>query len=335
MIKKWLPERSLCMVHGPSGSGKTFAVLDWVLRIASGMSEWQGHTVRPGSVVILAGEGHAGLRGRVAAWKQTHGIERLERYISQSGIDLDTVLGREEALDAIRALSEPPSIVVVDTLHSHMTGDENSAKDAGAMLAGCRQIIAEFGCSVLLVHHTGNSEAAQHRARGSSAWKAALDIEVSVEAVRDVRVVTQRKSKDAELCEPRAFEIRSIEIEGWFDDEGEPYRSAVAVPNEVPEKTQKPSKVQEFAKLIESAWYATGASVSDQRPYISRSALSEYLTTQKGISERSAAQYMKESAKNKLIGCLTDNRIVGRHEHGWAILEPSLASSLMLNRQAG
>ena len=48
------------------------------------------------------------------------------------------------------------------------------------MLNACNGLMKEFDCSVLLVHHTGVSEEAQHRARGSSAWRGALDVEISV-----------------------------------------------------------------------------------------------------------------------------------------------------------
>ena len=48
------------------------------------------------------------------------------------------------------------------------------------MLDACGHLQAEFGCAVILVHHTGVSDEAQHRARGSSAWRGALDIEISV-----------------------------------------------------------------------------------------------------------------------------------------------------------
>ena len=72
LVKHWLQEQALIMVHGPSGGGKTFADLDWSLNMAAGLTEWNGHKVKPGTVVYLAGEGHLGLSSRVAAWKQHH-----------------------------------------------------------------------------------------------------------------------------------------------------------------------------------------------------------------------------------------------------------------------
>jgi RecA-family ATPase len=51
LVKRWIQEDALMMVHGPSGGGKTFIVLDWALRIAGGLSDWRGHRVKPGTVV--------------------------------------------------------------------------------------------------------------------------------------------------------------------------------------------------------------------------------------------------------------------------------------------
>ncbi len=71
------------------------------------------------------------------------------------------------------------------------------------MLDACGALISEFGCSVILVHHTGVNSETQHRARGSSAWRGALDIEVSIVPTSengDPMEIIQRKSKDAELA---------------------------------------------------------------------------------------------------------------------------------------
>ena len=152
------------MVHGPSGGGKTFAVLDWCLRIASSTPEWMACRVKPGNVVYLAGEGHHGLRGRVAAWKHQHACGPLSMWLSRDGCDLNTAEGYTRVANNLKALPERPCLIVVDTLHRFLLGDENSAQDAKTMLDACNSLMREFACSVLLVHHTGVSDEAQHRA---------------------------------------------------------------------------------------------------------------------------------------------------------------------------
>jgi putative DNA primase/helicase len=81
---------------------------------------------------------------------------------------------------------------------------------------------------VILVHHTGVNAEAQHRARGSSAWRGALDIEISVVPGDTIEIV-QRKSKDAEEAKPVFAELQSVPIKGWLDEDGEQVTSAVLV----------------------------------------------------------------------------------------------------------
>ena len=184
-IKNWVQDQALIMVHGPSGGGKTFVVLDWCLSMASGKPEWAGHKVKPGAVVYLAGEGHHGLRSRVAAWKHHHQAGSLNMWLSKDGCDLNTAEGYQRVSENMKALPNAPAVIVVDTLHRFLLGDENSAQDAKTMLDACNGLMREFNCSVILVHHTGVSDEAQHRARGSSAWRGALDIEVSIVPSKD------------------------------------------------------------------------------------------------------------------------------------------------------
>ena len=231
LVKHWLQADALVMVHGPSGGGKTFVVLDWVLHLASGMTDWHGHKVKPCDVVYLAGEGHQGLRGRIAAWKHHNNATSLSMWLSQSGCDLNTTEGYQMAAMHIRSLPRSPGVIVVDTLHRFLNGDENSSQDAKTMMDACARLMHEFKCTVILVHHTGVSDEAQHRARGSSAWRGALDSEVSiVPSTKSAPMqIIQRKSKDAELAENINVELHQVTIPGWFDEDGLPVTSAVVV----------------------------------------------------------------------------------------------------------
>lgn len=250
LVKHWLQENALIMVHGPSGGGKTFVVLDWCMNMASQQAEWFGNKTKPGNVVYLAGEGHQGLRGRVAAWKQHNEADNLTMWVSKTGCDLNTPEGFHRVLNHINSNNINPNMIVVDTLHRFLAGDENSSQDAKTMLDACNKLMIEFNCSVLLVHHTGVSDEAQHRARGSSAWRGALDIEISVipgDKNKPMQIV-QRKSKDAELANDLYFNLKSIEINNWFDEDGEPVTSAVIESADEPSKNIKLSKPQQLLK---------------------------------------------------------------------------------------
>ena len=331
-IKRWLQSQALIMVHGPSGSGKTFLVLDMVMAVASkgAVPEWFSNKVRSGTVVYLAGEGHHGLRGRVAAWKQYKGVSGLDMWLSRHGLDLNTPQGYQKTADALRALPNTPEIIVVDTLHRFLDGDENSAADAKSMLDACAAMISEFECSVILVHHTGVSVEAQHRARGSSAWRGALDIEISVVPGQTIEII-QRKSKDAEEAAPVFAELQSVPITGWLDEDGEQVTSAVLVAGHEPIRAKKDSPLAKHQKTFENAWWAAGAEDINGEPYLSRSAFKAYLDAE-GHSEGTVKNYMKPSYEKGPIAMLQSGQIIRNHQSGWIILDQVWAAALLTAR---
>jgi phage/plasmid primase-like uncharacterized protein/KaiC/GvpD/RAD55 family RecA-like ATPase len=336
LVKHWIQDKALVMVHGPSGGGKTFVTLDWMLHIASGKASWFGHKVRAGNMVYLAGEGHHGLRSRIAAWKHHNKVTNLNMWVSKSGVDLNTPEGYLKVLEAVRALKIKPSVITVDTLHRFMAGDENSAQDAKTMLDACAALMEEFGCTVILVHHTGVSEEAQHRARGSSAWRGALDIEISVipaKGDKSIEIV-QRKSKDAEMAAPVYVDLESVAIPGWFDEDGEAVSSAVVVKGQVPESNKKTSTG--FVSF-EKAWFATGAEDRGGAPYLTRSALVDYGNTN-GL-QGTAAKRITNAVKPDLVSGsfiepLIKLEIIEPHENGWIVIDPGTAAAMILKRNS-
>jgi phage/plasmid primase-like uncharacterized protein len=336
LVKRWIQDQALVMVHGPSGGGKTFVVLDWCLRIASSTPSWCGNKVRPGHVVYLAGEGHHGLRGRIAAWKHHHQAGKLNMWLSKHGCDLNTPAGYLKVVEHIRMLPETPKVIVVDTLHRFLAGDENSAQDAKTMLDACGNLMMEFNCTVILVHHTGVSDEAQHRARGSSAWRGALDIEISVIPGKDNQPMqlVQRKSKDAEMAEPVYLDLQQVTIPGWYDEDNHPVTSAITIEAEAPAApAKKDSKIDGHRKTWENAWWASGAEVRDELPYLSRSALKDKLT-QDGNAERTVRNMINPSYNDKLIGALLQADMIQNTEHGWVMVDEVQASTMMMRKNS-
>jgi phage/plasmid primase-like uncharacterized protein len=338
LVKKWIQSNALLMVHGPSGAGKSFVVLDWCLRIASGIDKWAGLNVRNGTVIYLAGEGHYGIKARIAAWKHFHNIEKTNMWLSRDGCELNMPHGYQMVVDHIRAIPNKPDLIVVDTLHRFLNGDENSSQDAGTMLNACNGLMKEFDCSVLLVHHTGVSEEAQHRARGSSAWRGALDVEISVVPGAENAPIQliQRKQKDGELEEPVWLDLQSVSIPGWYDEDGEQVTSAVIVESAAPPKAQKDSKLAGFMKLFERAWFASGQETVGNRPYVSRKAMLDFLTNNDGNTEEAAKNMIKPSHMNRFIGCLINSQIIETAEEengvGWRVCDNTFTSALLTMR---
>jgi phage/plasmid primase-like uncharacterized protein/KaiC/GvpD/RAD55 family RecA-like ATPase len=333
IIRDWVQANALIMIHGPSGGGKTFITLDWILRISSTITKWNNKNIKNGPVIYLAGEGHHGLRGRIAGWKAHHNVKHLEMWISPEGVDLNTPEGYNKVAEAIRALGVKPCLIVVDTMHRHLLGDENSAQDAKTMLDACARLMKEFDCSVILVHHTGVSEEAQHRARGSSAWKGALDIEISVVPAIENRPIeiVQRKSKDSELAATVYAKLIGVQIPGWFDEDGQPVTTAVVELVEPEVSVKKDTKVDESLKRFKRSWFKNHCLMHENMPFVSRDGMLQFLIENDGLSAASANKYC-QSSNDKFIGGLVNADVLAVLEDGWAIKNEVIASAWMVEK---
>jgi putative DNA primase/helicase len=186
---------------------------------------------------------------------------------------------------------------------------------------------------VILVHHTGVSDEAQHRARGSSAWKGALDIEISVVPAKgdgSIQIV-QRKSKDAEEAADVWVDLESIPIKGWLDEDGEQVTSAVIVEGTPTKASEKASPTAKQQKLFERAWFHSGASELNDAPYLTRQAFIDFMVSD-GYSEGSAKNYAKPSYEKGMARILQDAEIIAPEADGWVAINEAFSASLMVRK---
>lgn len=231
VIKKLLPKNAIGSVYGPSGSGKTFIVFDMIAAIARGI-DWRDRKVKQGRGAYVCAEGAYFFRNRIRAYAEKHGItDKADLPISV----LDgrpNLMNKQECVDlvaAIRTLSEPISILVIDTYANCMSGDENSSVDTNKMLNNCKYIRQQLSCIVLLVHHSGKD--LNRGARGHSSMRAAMDFELQVvsEGGRHAMVVT--KQKDGPDNAEFGFGLEEITL--GVDEDLEPITSCVVVPSDL------------------------------------------------------------------------------------------------------
>lgn len=347
LIKKWLPKNSLVMVHGPPASFKSFLVLDWCCEIARTASvvslagigedperEWNGCKVRPGTVAYLAGEGRQGILMRVAAWRQAHNCGKLDLFLSKEGCDLNTPRGYQIVADSLRALKRKPSLVVVDTLHRFMSGDENSAQDAKAMIDNCQRLIDEFKCALILVHHTPKT--APTEARGSSSWKGALDVEINISGEAGVKKVQHMKMKDVEEYQSVNVTLATIPLDGWLDEDGEQVTSAVirtteeaSKDHENPQKRRnKESMLGEYKRTFESCWAESGREFFEGAPYISRSAMKALI--EKNLGAPAAKAAFRDDQPSRMVVLMRNHELIRAEGAGFVISDPAWASVLSL-----
>lgn len=239
-LKSYLPANSLSSIYGPSGSYKSFLAVSWACHVAAGM-KWAGKSVSAGAVMYVVGEGGIGVPRRIKAWEKKHGVTLNNLYLVNRPV---FPVRREEMQEMIKAArdvksrtGQPVRLIVVDTLARCFGGnDENDARDMGAFIEGCDVIKRETGATLLVVHHSGKDDT--KGARGSSAFRAALDAEFNVRREGDggAIILTCTKMKDAEEPKQAAFDLRPIEL--FTDRDGELISSLVV--QDLPREAREP-----------------------------------------------------------------------------------------------
>lgn len=177
---------SLAVVFGPPGAAKTFFTLDLALALSTGRL-WRGDTLVPRTRVhYLMAEGQAVNVGRTHAWLLHHGVDpgALDGWFD--AFPEPVALTPEGITDYLAAVREDrPGLIVLDTKHAMMEGDESKAMDIKVMRDALSEIRRVSGACVLLVDHTGLGD--QDRARGSNSQKAMVATEIKLSVDGDVR----------------------------------------------------------------------------------------------------------------------------------------------------
>ena len=214
LIDQVLERNSIIGIVGPSGAGKSFVASEMGLCIGSD-TPYHGQPVKAGLVILCAGEGFRGIPDRVDAWCMHHGINK--RAVKLAITERPAQLFEESYLAAfykeiegLAAQLGKPELIIIDTVARHIPGrDENSAKDMGEFIEAVDKLKSDFECSVMLVHHTGHAN--QDRARGSTAFKGALDTEIIVKPVGDHDITMKcDKQKDGPPFEQMQFVKTSV-----------------------------------------------------------------------------------------------------------------------------
>jgi RecA-family ATPase len=174
VIEDVLEGDGVAMFYGASGIGKTFFALHMAACIGSG-KDWLGHKTNKRRVLYLDGENGCNLIHRRA---RMLGYEDADvTYISFPQIVLD-----DDGLRMLRLLIDEMGVdvVIIDPLVNSMQGDENSVEYVRPQLKGLREVAAETGTAVVVIHH----ENRQGGYRGSS-------------VLRDLVTLQARISRDA------------------------------------------------------------------------------------------------------------------------------------------
>lgn len=323
LIYGYIQKNALEMCFGPSKSGKSFVILDMALHIAvkkmmedaaetndsmippelippehmETLKTWHGQVTHGGRVLYVAGEGVTGLKNRALGWFQHYGIglDKMDNYFRFSPIG--TPLDEEDKetqtggwphlvgeLETLRAqLDFSPDLIIFDTLNRNMLGEENSAKESGVVIQHAQVLMKEYGCTVIFIHHTGLSAVAKDRARGSSAWRGAMDIEFSVKHGQ----ITTPISEVEKICgiapaHPPKTHYAVIDVTKCKDAEEQPRRELERVPFDLEKADGSGPMYNEDGSrattliLKTPAKYPSGIEVDAEDPEITKSTPSAF-----------------------------------------------------------
>jgi hypothetical protein len=224
----------IALLVGKCGSYKSFVALNWAMQIA----------MAGNSVVLLSAEG-VGLGRRLQAWMKVHAPNgdipehalALERIVN---LNDDTTL-EQIASDLEDEEFGVPDLIVIDTYSKYAAGlKENDNTEVSQFLTRLSTRLKErYGCTILIVAHTGNDDDKQHRARGASALKANTDAEYIIQRFAGENgeppyvTVSRDRFKDSGELPPLSYRMESVDL-GREDKYGKRVTSLAPMLQDVP-----------------------------------------------------------------------------------------------------
>ena len=182
LVDDILIHESVTMLFGQSTSTKSFLAIHLAMckvhnRDFFGIG---GDIDRPLKVIYNALEGQQGIRKRYKAWNTYYEKEPNDNFILLNGNPtLNKSSQFEEYREYLREIEFKGGVIIIDTL-SQATPDmaENDAGEGSGVLGRCQELVQEFKCHVIVVHHSGKAEGSDYR--GTSAYKGNLDAQIEV-----------------------------------------------------------------------------------------------------------------------------------------------------------
>jgi hypothetical protein len=187
--------------------------------------DWHGYRNKGAAGVVYFAIERADLvKRRLRAHKRLLGLSGTPIAVSSSTIDLTHPEAFKKVIDTIRdakaILGVEVGLVIIDTfakLIAAAAGDENSAKDQGAVFANVQRVKNNTGVHVALIGHTGKDES--RGARGSNALLGDVDLMVAISG-EEIKTATVTKANDAP--EGPLFSFKSETHEFGADEDGDP-----------------------------------------------------------------------------------------------------------------
>lgn len=178
-----LNEKSLLMITGQPKARKSFLAFNLALALARGKDFANFKVNKSYKVLILSAEG--------GYYPNRNRIQRMAKGLDDFAInncaicfDVRINIDDDEDYELLRSEIEKnsPDVVVIDPLIRFHNADENSANEMMKVLGRIREIIEDYDCSIILVHHHGKDS--RSGARGSSAITGEYDSEITIHSAK-------------------------------------------------------------------------------------------------------------------------------------------------------
>ncbi|SHM41202.1 AAA family ATPase [Bradyrhizobium lablabi] len=224
MIKGILARGETSAWIAPPGAMKSALMAEAAICVGAGL-DWHGYRNKGAAGVVYFAIERADLvKRRLRAHRQRLGLTGTPICVSSAVIDLTTPDAFKRVVDTIRCaktiLGADIGLVIIDTfakLVAAAGGDENSAKDQGAIFGNVQRVKTITGVHVALVGHTGKDET--RGARGSNALLGDVDVMVTIGG-EEIKTVTVTKANDAP--EGMLFSFTSDVHSFGSDEDGDP-----------------------------------------------------------------------------------------------------------------
>jgi AAA domain-containing protein len=227
--KQWLIKGILARAEtsawiAPPGAMKSALLAEAAIHVGAGL-DWHGYRNKGAAGVVYFAIERADLvKRRLRAHRQRLGLSGTPICVSSDTIDLTHPEAFKKVIDTIRTaktiLGADIGLVIIDTfakLIAAAGGDENSAKDQGAVFANVQRVKNNTGVHVALIGHTGKDES--RGARGSNALLGDVDVMVTIGG-DEIKAVTVTKANDAP--EGPLFSFKSEVHDFGTDEDGDP-----------------------------------------------------------------------------------------------------------------
>lgn len=217
IIDQYLGAGVVAMLIGHSQAGKSMEAVNLACCVATGRV-MRGRRTRRGVVAYIAGEGRPGLKLRFRAWAQHHDadLRRCGLFVNDSHFNLMREADQKQLVDALDALPEAPSLIIFDTKSSLTPGlNSNEMVDLGRLVSWTQELISRFGCSVIWVDHTPDSNKMKVKGAGTlyeSCDTAFVLMNPTEDRRHTGRVIINAKQRDIEPVETQKLQFQRVEL---------------------------------------------------------------------------------------------------------------------------